>query len=217
LRRAGRSGLSPSALPDDAVRRRRSLHPDLVVVLVAILGVSALALAERLRAPAPMRLADALGEDGARVAVDARVLAVTHTARGRAIVLAQDGTRATALASKGAGPERGDLVRVLATVQPLADGPGLSVQRVDVLVPAATRPLSPADLARAPADFDGARVLVRGEVGRDGTLSGDGARVALGGVPAPGGGPWLVAGVFRYHDVHLDYVLEAEAWTRPSS
>lgn len=187
-----------------------------MVVLLAVVGVAGLALASHLTMPAPMPLADALRDEGARVVVDARVLFAAHTPRARILTLAENGTRATALGAPGVGPEAGDLVRVTGTVTHLADGMGLSLQRVEVLVPAATRPLDPIDLARAPRDHDGARVLVRGSVGSDSMLAGGGARLHLAGEPAPGSGAWLVAGTFRYHTTRAEFVLEADAWTRPS-
>lgn len=197
----------------------RRPHPDVVVVLLAILGVAGLTLASRLTAPAPSALADALAEEGARVIVEARVLMATHTLHGRAIVLAWNGTRTTALAAPGVGPERGDIVRVTGVVSRLTEGIGISAQGVDVLVPAATRPLDPSEVARTPADFDGARVLIRGVLDSNGLLAGGGARLHLAGTPAPGekGGAWLVAGTFRYHTTHAEFVLEADSWTRPLS
>jgi hypothetical protein len=188
----------------------RRPHPDAVVILVAILGVLLLLAAERVLAPPLVTLPEAAAREGDRVEVEARVLFVSHARHGRLVALAMDGARMDALAGAGDGPGKGDVVRARGVVR----GGALSVDRIEVILPAATRPLDPSDLARAPADFDGAPILVRGEA-RDGFLAGGGARVRIAGAPAPGDGAWLVAGVFRYHERDASYVLQADAWTRP--
>jgi len=191
---------------------RRRLHPDLVVVLLAIAGVAALHVASALTTPPLVTLAEAPARSGARVAVEARVLDVTHGARGRAITLAQDGTRLLALAAEAPGPQRGDVVRAVG----VSDGEKLSIDRITIVLQAGARALDPSDLARSPQDHDGTRVLVRGDV-RDGTLSGGGSRIDITGLPPPTPtGVWLAAGVFRYHSNDASYKLTVDTWTPAS-
>lgn len=191
--------------------RRRRLHPDLAVVLLALVGVAALHVAANLTAPPLVALAEVPARAGARVAVEARVLDVTHGQRGRAITLAQDGARLLALAAEAAGPARGDVVRIVG----VSDGVQLSGEEVTVLTPSATRPLDPSDVTRSPADYDGARILVRGTL-QQGMLSGSGARISLAGDPAPASGTWLATGTFRYHANDASYKLTVDTWTRAS-
>jgi hypothetical protein len=187
-------------------------HPDVAVTATALVGVAALHVASLLLAPPVVSLADAPFRAGARIAVEALVLDVAHGPRGRSLTLAQEGQRLLALAPPGDGPARGDLVRAVG----VSDGDKLSADELTVLAPAATRAIDPADLARAPRDFEGARVLVRGEV-RNAALAGGGARVALAGEPPPDpGGVWLATGTFRYHAADASYQLAVESWTRPS-
>ena len=193
---------------------RRRPHPDLAVLLVALLGVAALHAAARWTEPPLVLLPDVPQHEGSRVAVEGRVLDVRHGARGRLMLLAADGHRLPILAGPGDGPQRGDEARVVGLVTRLAEGMGLSMERLDVLRPAASRTLLPADLAAHPGDFDGARVAVEGEP-RDGWLRGGGARVALAGAPPPArDGWWLAAGTFAYDRDRAAYALWVESWTR---
>lgn len=197
-------------------RVRPRLGPDASLILLAVLAVALLHVAKLLLAPPLVALAEAPAREGERVAVEARVVRAAHGERGRFLMLADDAARLPALAGAGEGPAPGDVVRVVGVVSRFDDGLGISVERIDVLVPAATRPLSPATLARSPEAYEGARVLVRGEL-RGGALLGGGARVALGGEPAPRDADdalWLAAGTFYYRTESAAYVLSVDAWTR---
>lgn len=166
-----------------------------------------------------MAAADAPAHEGARVLVEARVLEVAHGARGRFLVLADATHRLSALAGPGDGPAPGDVVRAVGIVQRVDRAWGLSVERLEVVERAAERPVSPADLAREPDAFVGARVLVRGEL-RDGALVGEGARLRVVGEEPPAdadadmGGAWLAAGTLEYRAREAAYALRVDAWTR---
>lgn len=165
-----------------------------------------------------MSLAEAAEREGERVGVEARVL----QAHGRRLVLGDGHHRLGAWAPTGTEPPaRGDLVRAEGIVTRLDDGPGLSLDALRVVEPAASRPLTPAELGAGPEAYDGARVLVRGEVRGD-ALVAEGGRVRLRGEPPPargaeGEGDWLARGVFHYRPEEAAYVLRVESWTRPSS
>ncbi|GEM_PF-4202013 len=194
----------------------RRLHPDLAVVLVALLAVALLAALSLLLSPARVAVRDAPLHEGSRVLVEGRVLQASGTDRGRHLVVADDTARIGVVAGPGPVPAPGDRVRVTGLVSRLDDGPGLSAESLDVVEAAAPRPLDPATLARAPALYEGARVLVRGEP-REGDLVGGGARVRLAGLAPPSApGAWLAAGAFRYDEAHAAYVLKVDAWSRPS-
>lgn len=161
-----------------------------------------------------MPLGEVPDHEGRRVAVEARVLEV----RGAFLVLSDGAHRLSAFAPRDHVPARGDLVRAEGLVTRLADGPGLSLDALVVVEPAATRALSPSDLSERPEAFDGARVLLRGEI-RDGALVGGGARVRLRGEPVPdahraSAADWLAQGVFHYRPEETAYVLRVESWTR---
>lgn len=190
----------------------------MLVLLAALAGVTLLHVVGALAHPPLVPVEDVPDHEGARVAVEALVLDVRHGARGRYVVLADASARVPALAGPGDGPAPGDLVRAVGVVTRLDDGPGLSAESIDVLVPAASRPLSPADVARDPQRHEGARVLVHGVV-RDGMLVGGGARLQLAGEPFPthareGDEAWSAAGTLRYHARTAAYVLAVDAWTR---
>jgi hypothetical protein len=196
-------------VPSGAVRRLLSI--DASVLLACLAGVGALHLLAHVLAPPLVALADLPAHEGGRVAVEARVLQVHR----RSFVLAQEGTRALALGDAGAQP--GDVVRAVGLASRLSDGVGLSTERVEVLVHAGERPLDPAALAAQPRDYEGARVLLRGEA-REGALVGGGARVKLDGEPPPpdARGLWLVAGTFHYRTNDASFALRADAWSRSS-
>lgn len=200
------------------MRRRRlpCLHPDVALLLATLSAVAALHGVKALAEPPLVAALDAPEHEGARVAVEARVLDLRHGARGRWMMLADDTARLPVLAPPGDGPARGDTVRAVGVVTRGDDGaPALSLERLEVLQPAATRPLTPAEVARAPHLHEGARMLVRGEW-RDGQLAADGARLTLAGDAPPerDTGPWLAAGTFYYRERSASYVLAVDTWTR---
>ena len=193
---------------------RARLHPDAAVLLLALAGVSALLLLAHLSEPPRVPLSEVPAREGERVQVEARVLRV----QGRHLLLADATHRLGAFAPPhGDLPARGDLVRAEGVATRLEDGPGLSLDRLVVVEPAASRPLLPSDLSADPRAHDGARVLVLGEVRGD-ALVGGGARVRLRGEPPPEkAGDWLAEGVFHWRAEETAYVLRVESWTRPSS
>lgn len=192
------------------------LHPDAAVVLVALVGVAALSIAADALEPPTISAGEAPHHEGARVALVARVLEAHHGERGRFLVLADPHHRLTALAGPGDGPAVGDLVRVVGIVQRMERAWGLSLDRVETLEMAASRALSPGELARAPHAWEGARVLARGEL-RDGMLVGGDARVRVTGEPPPReDGAWLAAGTFHYREREAAFVLRVDTWTPAS-
>lgn len=192
---------------------RPRLHPDAAVALLALAGVSSLLLLAHVLEPPRVPLSEVPDREGQRVQVEARVLRVS----GAYLLLADATHRLGAFAPPDDPlPARGDLVRAEGIATRLDDGPGLSLDTLEVVEPAATRPVLPSDLAAAPQAHDGARVLVAGEVRGD-ALVGGGARVRLRGEPVPSKeGDWLAAGVFHYRPEEAAYVLRVETWTRPS-
>ena len=192
------------------------VHPDAAVPLVAVGGVLLLTLLSHAVAPPLIVPAQAPQHEGTRVAVELRVLDVRHGERGRFMTLADEHHRLAALAGPGDGPAPGDVVRVVGVVQRVDRAWGVSVERLDVLEPAASRALSPADVARAPDAFVGARVLLRGEL-RGEQLVADGARLRVSGAEPPSpDGWWLAAGTFHYRASDASFALRVDAWTRPS-
>lgn len=196
--------------------RRPRLPTDAALSLLALGGVLALLALARWSEPPQVALSDVPAREGARVAVEARVLEAAAGRRAAFLVLADDAHRLPAFAPLDPPLAPGDRVRAVGIATRLDDGaPGLSLERVEVVERAATRVLSPADLAARPHAYEGARVLVRGEA-RDGALAGGGARVLLAGDPPPEReGAWLAAGTFRYAEGRTAYVLRVDAWTRP--
>lgn len=187
----------------------RRLHPDHAVALLSLLGVLLLLAWSRAAEPPLVTLGEAPAREGARVAVEARVVEV----RGPLLTLADEGHRIRAFAPPGPPPARGDLGRGEGLVTRLDDGPGRSLDALGVLERAASRALQPSELAARPHAYDGARVLVAGEV-RDDALVGGGARVRLRGEPAPSDeGEWLAEGVFHYRMEEAAFVLRVETWT----
>lgn len=165
-------------------------------------------------APTTLAARDAPAHEGDRITLEARVLAASGSARGRHLVVADDTARLPVVAQPGALPQPGDRVRIVGLVARLDEGIGLSAERIEVLEGATT--VDPSTLARTPALYEGARVLVRGEA-REGALVGGGARVALTGEPVPAaGGAWLASGTFYYNTDHAAYALKVETWSRPS-
>ncbi|HUR67709.1 MAG TPA: hypothetical protein VM370_00555 [Candidatus Thermoplasmatota archaeon] len=188
---------------------RRRPHPDLVLALAAILAVCLLLGLAHLLDPPLVPFADV--KEGSRVAVEARVLEL----RGRYGVLSDGAHRMPAFLPLRAPPvERGDMVRGEGIVSRGDTGLLLSLDTLVVTQPTAALVRSPADLAAAPDEFEGARVVVAGYVQRD-ALVGGGARVLMGG-DAPSDGYVLVTAVFRYHEPDASFRLWVESWT-PSS
>lgn len=192
--------------------RRRRLKPDVLVVAAAVLGVAALHVAAAWTSPPLVPLADAPSHEGERVAVEARILDARHGERGTFLLLAADGRRLDALGGPLLAGEPGDEVRLTGIPMRTERGWVLSVDGVTLLAPAASRALTPGDLARAPLDHAGARVAVRGDA-KEGILEGDGARLRVTGAPPPRSG-WLVAtGTFDYDASRAAYALRVESWT----
>ncbi|MEA3198890.1 MAG: hypothetical protein QOE90_318 [Thermoplasmata archaeon] len=195
---------------------RAPLHPDLAVVLAASVAVVVLLAVSLGTAPAAIAAKDAPLHDGQRVRLDARVLAASGSARGLRLVVADDTARLTVLGQAGlAQPQPGDRVRLVGLVAQLSDGLGLSAETITVTQRAATQPIDPAQVARQPQLYEGARVLLRGEA-RDGALAGGGARMLLSGLAPPAPGSWLAAGTVFYDTAHAAYELRVDAWSRPS-
>jgi hypothetical protein len=187
------------------VRRRPS--PDLLLALLACAAVLALLGLAQLLEPPLTPLADA--KEGARIAVDARIV---ETRGGRWAMLSDGHARLGAFLPRGALIEAGDMVRAEGVVGRVDDGLALSIDALEVTLANARTLRSPADLAAAPREFDGARVSVAGHV-REGMLVGGGARVAMRGDEAPTEGDLIVTGTFRYHETDASYVIWVEAWT----
>ena len=188
----------------------RRLHPDVVLAAAAIAAVALLLGLAQLLDPPLVAFADA--KEGERVEVEARILDLFDGARVRRLVLTDGAHRMPAFAPREPPLERGDVVRAIGVVSRGDDGLLLSLEKVQVVVPTARVVRQPADLAARPAEFDGARVVVEGEV-RSGALVGGGARVRLAGDAAPKEGAVIVTGAFRYHEVDASYVVWVESWT----
>lgn len=193
---------------------RARLHPDAAVALCAAGGVLTLLLLAHLLEPPEVALGDVPAREGARVAVEARVVEVVRGEQATRLVLADAHHRLPAFAPPDATFGRGDFVRAVGIASRLDEGPGLSLESVAVLRPAASVVLLPRDLGASPEAYDGARVVVLGEP-RGGDLVGEDARIRLAGEPPPGAGAWLAHGAFRYREREAAYVLWVEAWTRP--
>ena len=192
------------------------VHPDAAVPLLAVGGVLFLTFLSHALAPPLIVPAEAPQHEGARVVVELRVLDVRHGERGRFLTLSDEHHRLAALAGPGEGPAPGDVVRAVGIVQRLDRAWGVSIERMEVVEAAASRALSPADVARAPDAYVGARVLLRGEM-RGEQLVADGARLRVSGVEPPSAeGWWLAAGTFHYRASDASYALRVDAWTRPS-
>lgn len=184
---------------------------DAAVLALALLGVLLLSGLARWTEPDLVALADAGAHEGARVAVEGRVLRFAPGARAAFVTLAHDGARLDGFAPPDAPLARGDVVRAVGVVARGDRTMVLSIERAIVVEPAASRAVEVAALATRPADYDGARVLVHGEA-RQGALAGDDLRVAVRGAPAPSSGWWLAEGDFGYHDKSAAYVLDVVSW-----
>lgn len=193
------------------VRRPRHAHPDVVLTLGALGAVLLLLALSHALHPPRVSLAEAAAREGARVEVEARVLDLREGARARWLSLTDGAHRMPAFAPRAPAIERGDVVRAAGIVSRLDDGLTLSLDTIEVVVPTARVVRDPAELAAAPEAFDGAQVVVAGEV-RGGAIVGDGARIALTG-DAPRAGDVIVTGTFYYHETDASYVIQVESWT----
>lgn len=192
------------------------MRTDLALAAAALLGVGALHALAAWTEPDLVTLREAASREGARVAIEGRVLRAVDGARARFLTLADDEARMDAFAPLSPPLSAGDTVRLVGIVTRLESGLGLSADELEVVAPYAARLLSPADLARRPEAYEGARVAVVGDL-REGALAGDGARIdARGEEPPARTGRFVATGAFRYHESDARYVLWVETWTRPS-
>ena len=197
----------------------RRFSTDLTLAVLALIGVAALHLAALVSAPPLISLADAAAHEGDRIQVEARVLDVLPTRGGAAarLTLVADGWRLTAWGDRAAaGRDAGDHVRAAGVLS--RDDAGawaLDIEQLEVVAAAATRAHTSDDVARDPAGYDGARLLVVGEV-RGHDLVGIDARLPWRG-PAPPDptGVWAATGTFRYDARHFSYQFNVEAWHAP--
>lgn len=181
------------------------------MLLAALAGIAVLWTMGALLEPPRIALGEAPAHEGARVSVEGRVL----DAHGARLVIADARHRVLAFAPAGAAAA-GDVVRGAGVVQRVDGAWAIDLDRIDVIERAASRAVSPADLAREPGSFVGARVLVRGEA-REDVLVGGGARLRVLGEPAPELGVWWLAdGVFEYRAGDAAYALRVSVWNRPS-
>lgn len=189
------------------------MRTDAALVLLALIGVAALSLVAHLTEPDLAPLAAA--REGARIAVEARVLAAHEGARATFVTLHDGAHRMDAFAPRSARLLPGDWVRAVGVVSRDDGALVLSIDRAVVLARAPGAPLSPGTLARDPEAWDGARVALVGEL-RAGALVGGDARVRVDGERAPEPrGAWVATGTFRYDASEAAYVLRVESWTRP--
>lgn len=188
----------------------RRAHPDVVLTVVALAAVASLFGLAHLLTPPRVMFAEA--QEGARVEVEARVLDLFDGPRARRLTLTDGAHRMPAFAPHEPPLERGDVVRAVGIVSRDEKGLLLSLESVEVVLATARVVRQPAELAARPAEFDGARVVVEGEV-RSGALVGGGARVRLAGDAAPREGAVVVTGAFGYHETDASYVVWVESWT----
>lgn len=188
----------------------RRVHPDVALTVVAVLAILFLFNLSELLTPPRVTFAEA--EEGARVEVRARVLDLYDGTRARRLTLSDGANRMPAFAPHEPPLERGDLVRAIGIVSRDERGLLLSLEEVEVVTATARVTRQPAELAAKPEEFDGARVVVEGEV-RAGAIVGGGARVKLAGDGAPEEGAVIVTGAFRYHEADASYVVWVESWT----
>lgn len=189
------------------------MRTDVPLAALALAGVLALLALAQLTEPDVAPLAGA--REGARIAVEARVLAAHEGARATFVTLHDGAHRMDGFAPREARLLPGDWVRAVGVVSRDGGALVLSIDRATVLARAPGAPLPPGTLAREPDAWDGARVAVVGEL-RAGALVGGDARVKVEGERAPEPrGAWVATGVFRYDASEAAYVLRVESWTRP--
>lgn len=188
----------------------RRPHPDVTLTLLALAAVALLFGLGQLLTPPRVAFADA--QEGARVEVEARVLDIDDGRRARRLTLTDGAHRMPAFAPLEPPLTRGDVVRAVGLVAREESGLVLSLDEVEVVVATARVIRQPGELAQRPDEFDGARVVVEGDV-RSGALVGGGARVRLAGDALPKEGAVVVAGTFRYHERDASYVVWVESWT----
>lgn len=191
------------------------MRTDATLTGLALVGIAALAAFAAWSEPDVVPFVEAASHEGARVAIEGRILALHEGARARHLTLSDGSARMSAFAPLSPALSLGDVVRLIGVVSRLDDGIGLSAERVELVQTTASILLTPADLAARPLAYEGARVTVVGDV-RDGGIAGGGARVAIAGEPAPHEGRWIATGTLRYAEPSARYVLRVETWTRPS-
>ena len=195
--------------------RRRGPPTDALLAALALGSVLALTLLAHVLEPPLVSLAEAAKREGARVAVEARVLDARPGPRARWMELSDGAHRLGAFGPLVPEVGRGDTISGAGVVS--RDGRSflLSLDELSVVQRADVAVRRPDDLAASPSAFDGARVVVRGEV-RGGALVGDAARIAMRGDDVPTAGFAVVTGSFRYHEPSAAYVLWVETWSPPS-
>lgn len=192
------------------------MRTDATLAALSLLGILALVALAAWTEPDVVSFREAARQEGARVAIEGRILALHDGARARHLTLTDGDARLSAFGPLSPALSTGDTVRLVGVVSRLDDGLGVSAERIELVLAHGARLLAPADLAARPLAYEGARVAVVGELREDG-LAGGGARVGLAGEPAPANeGRWIASGVFRYHESQARYVVQVEAWTRPS-
>ncbi|MHB8605740.1 MAG: hypothetical protein ACYDCK_10850 [Thermoplasmatota archaeon] len=205
----------------------RPARADLVVCATACVGLALLAGLGAALAPRDVALADAAAHEGERVAVEGRVVAL---ARGAGPATIADATGRLAVfapparsTSSRVALALGDETRAIGVVSNGLNGLALAAERLDVLVPAPGRTLTPRDLALDPTRYAGTPVSVRGTLARTGgewrlaDADAPGASVAV----APVAGADALAadergvatGTFAFDASSLEYALALSAWS----
>lgn len=204
------------------MRRRvpRPLPPGAAVLTVSVAGLAVLAGALAWTAPPTILLGDLAANEGARVAVHARVL------RGgdRALTLVDETGRALAFPPAGARVvDPGDEVRAVGIVSRGAGTLLLSLESLDLRSRAPDPVLAVGDVARGIGRYAGTPVSVQGELARpirEGWRLADsreGASLRLDVAPVPDAWEPKLAvridGRLAFDERRLDYVLAVRAWS----
>lgn len=185
---------------------------DALLAALAIGGILLLTILSHALEPPRVSLREATEREGARVAVEARVLDIREGDRARWVELSDGAHRLGGFAPLAPAVESGDVVRAEGVVSRDERQFVLSIDSWEVLVPAARIVREPAELATDPWSFEGARVVVAGEA-RAGMLVGGGARVGLRGEDVPREGAVVVTGTFAYREADASFVVWVESWT----
>ncbi len=193
---------------------------DVALVVAALAGTATLTAIVALDEPAVVPLTDVSAFEGARVAVEGRVVETHAGARGSAIIIAARSLRITALLSETEDlPPRGAEVRIVGVVNRDRGAFTLSTRAADVHVLASpTASVTVSDILAEPARYSSTPVAVVGDIqrgsggewhvadphGRGSIL----ARFARS--PTPG---WShVTGELAYEPREARYVLEVTDW-----